>query len=223
MNETVVLSQQSVPPAIYPASTLFDQLTAWQTAILAAGIRMKLFKNSIIVSALTTLADLEEAGAPGYAPVVLSSLDGPYVDQSGNAYSTTQLANFVCSGGGSDLIYGAYIVEDTGSPATATFTESGGAYTAPVITSPGSGYLVPPKVTPTGATGSGAKLSAVITNGQVTAINIDSPGTGYTTATATIEAPNKLIDVGNFPAAKPLQAVSDAIQVVFELDILAVA
>lgn len=221
MLDVIVVSQQTIPPSILTTQTLLDQLSAWSAAIISAGIFAKLFNNNVIVTSQTPLTALTEASAPGYAPIAIGSLDGPYLDALGNAYMTSDLLPFACTGGGTDNIYGCYVVEVTGAAATVTFTLSGGAYTVPVITSGGTGYLVAPRVTPTGATGSGAVLTSTITDGVVTAINIVSPGTGYTTATATIEAPVKLIEVANFPAPRPLQESTDAIPLVIELDNLA--
>lgn len=218
MIDTQVISSSSVPPANYVAQTLLDQLTQWKASLLSNDIFLKLFINDVVTTKNTQLSDLVESIAPGYAAAAITTINGPYLDQDGNGYMTTPLVSFVCAGGGSDTCYGAYVVEKTGAAATVTFTESGGAYTAPVITSGGSGYIVPPKVTPTGATGSGAVLTAEITGGVVTGINIVDPGTGYTTATATIEAPNKLVGVANFATGLPLQQPTDAIQVVWEFD-----
>jgi hypothetical protein len=220
MENPIILGQQSTPPAAYPPQALLDQLSAWRATLLSAGVRIKLFNNPVTCTVNTVLPDLVESAAPGYAPFSITDLFGPYEDVNANAYLVSDMGNFICAGGGSDLIYGAYLVEDIGAAATATFTEVGGSYTAPVVTSGGTGYIVPPKITPTGATGSGAVLQAVLTGGVVTGITIISPGTGYTTATATIEAPNKLIDSGNFPSPKPLQHTTDAIQVAFQLDML---
>ena len=221
MSDVIVISRTATPPEFYVPQTLLDQWTAWKTALLTADIFLKLFVNNVVVSQNTQLSDLVESAAPGYDPFAITTLDGPYLDSGENAYMSSDKAVFVCSGGGSDLVYGAYVVEVTGAAATATFTEAGGAYTAPVITSGGAGYLVPPKVTPTGATGSGAVLTAELTDGVVTGITIVNPGTGYTTATATIEPPEKLIAVANLPTPLPLQAITDSVQIVWEFDNLA--
>jgi hypothetical protein len=221
MVDTEVLSSGSIPPLVFTPSALLDQWTAWKTAVLAAGLHLKLFKNNVIIAPSTALAGLTEAVAPGYAPFAITTLNGPSLDQSGNAYMTSSEAFFVCSGGGSDLCYGAYVVQDTGAAATVTFTLTGGQYTLPVIGSGGAGYLVAPLVTVTGATGSGAILTATITGGVVTAITIVNPGTGYTTATATIAPPNKLVAAANFESPKPLQLSTDSIPVIVEFDNIA--
>lgn len=221
MSDVQLVSKSSTPPTFNTPQTLMDQLSAWKTALLAAGVFMKLFINNVVVSPNTALSALNESVAPGYTPFSVTTINGPYEDQSGNANMTIPLALFVCSGGGSDLAYGAYLVEVTGAAATVTFTLSSGGYSAPVITSGGSGYLVPPKVTPTGATGSGAVLVAELTGGVVTGINIVSPGTAYTTVTAVIEAPEKLVAAVNFPSPLPLQRNTDAVQVLWEIDNLA--
>lgn len=55
----------------------------------------------------------------------------------------------------------------------------------------GTGYsdTAPPVVTVTDATGSGAKLRAVVTAGEVTSIVVDDPGDRYTAPVVTIAAP----------------------------------
>lgn len=65
-----------------------------------------------------------------------------------------------------------------------------GILSAPVAVG-GTGYnpLVPPVVTVTDTTGSGAKLRAVVTGSAVTQIIVDDPGSGYTAPTVTIAAP----------------------------------
>jgi len=221
MNDTIVLGRESVPPLAFTPQTLLDQWAAWKNFLITSGIFMKLFVNDVTIAPTTSLTDLTEADAPGYAEFAITTLHGPAIDASGNAYMTTNESFFETTGGGDDLVYGAYVVMNTGAAATVTFTLSGGEYTLPVIGSGGSGYLVPPKVTPTGATGTGAKFTAVLTGGVVTSVTIDDPGTGYTTATATIEQPNMLIAAGNFPSPRPLQLVTDAIPVIIEFDNLA--
>lgn len=221
MDDTIVLGRESVPPLQLQTASLLDQWASWKADLLASGITMKLFVNDITIAASTELTALIEADSPGYAPFAITVLNGPALDGAGNAYMTTNQAFFVTTGGGDDLCYGAYVVLDTGAAATATFTLVGGAYTLPVVTSGGSGYLVPPKVTVTGDDGTGAVLEAVLTDGVVTSITIVSPGVDYTTATATIEQPNRLIAAGNFDTPRPLQVATDAIPVVVEFDNLA--
>lgn len=223
MEDVLVISQQSTPPAQVPTPVLADRLDAWQTALLAAGIDCRLFENEITVSADTTAADFVECTSPGYARADITALDGPFLDADGNAYAASDKLVFTTTGGGDSLCYGAYVAETTGAAATVTFTLTGGAYTLPVITGAGSGYLVAPKITVTGATGTGAVLHTEITNGEVTAVVIDSPGTGYTTATATIEPPWKLVYAGNFPSPLPLNNATDSIQLVVQFDQLAAA
>ncbi len=221
MANEVTVSQQTSPPGVYTTPTVLAQLAAFITALLTATIFMKLFSNEITITAGTALTDLTEAAAPGYAPIAITTINGPYQDQSGNAYAPCQQALFTCSGGGEEIEYGGYLVQKTGDPATVTFTLTDGEYTVPVIGSGGSGYLVPPRVTVTGETGTGAVLTATITAGVVTAINIVSAGSGYTTATATIEPPLALVEAFNFPTPLPLQSPTDAVCVNLELDNLA--
>lgn len=221
MPATIVAGALTSPPAVMMTTSLLDQWTAWKTALLAGELYLKLFSNDFTVSPGTTLPELTEAVAPGYAPITVSVLNGPYEDESGNAYMTTPEALWTCSGGGDELEYGAMLVQSTGAAATGTATGAGGNYETTTVTGGGTGYLTPPRVTVTGATGSGAVLVAVLTAGVVTSITIVSPGTGYTTYTYTIEPPLKLVVAANFSPARPLQQVTDAIPFVLELDRLA--
>jgi hypothetical protein len=218
MSDILNISKSSVPPSITPTPTLADQLADWKTSLLSSGLWSKLFKNNVIVSASTTLLDLTEATAPGYTESLITDIDGPYLDQEGGAYMSPPKQLFTTTGGGTDLIYGEYIVQQTGAEATVTFTLTGGQYTLPVVGGGGSGYIVAPTVRITGATGSGAAAHAEITGGVVTSVVIDNPGTGYTTATATIDPPTKLVQVANFLAPLPLENVTDSIQFTVEFD-----
>jgi len=221
MTDTVVMSAATSPPLAVTQKALLDQWSNWKAALLGLHIYVKIFVNNIIISTATTLADLTECSSPGYTSTNVVVLNGPFLDQGGNAYMTTPESLFVCTGGGTDLCYGAYLVEGTGTASTVAFTLSAGAYTLPVVTDHGGVYLVPPRITVTGATGSGAILEAVLTGTTLTGVTIVDGGTGYTTVTATIEEPYDLVAAGNFPAPRPLQLVTDAIPVVIELDNLA--
>lgn len=221
MTDTQVLSASSDPPLHQVSPALLNQWATWKVALLTAGIWMKLFTNNLIVSFSTTLVDLTEASAPGYTPYHATVLNGPALDSDGNAYMVTDSAFFACTGGGSDICYGAYLVESTGAAATGTATGAGGSYETATVVGGGSGYLVAPRVTATGATGVGAVLTATITDGVVTAVNIIDPGTGYTTYLYTIEPPLQLVAAGNFTSPLPLQQSTDAIPCVIELDRLA--
>lgn len=221
MPGTIIAGAMTSPPAVVMTTTLLDQWTAWKAALLGGELYLKLFSNDFTVAPQTSLADLVEAAAPGYAPITVSSLNGPYLDQSGNAYMTSPEALWTCSGGGDELEYGAFLAQSTGSAATATATGAGGVYETTDVTAGGSGYLTVPRVTATGATGTGATFTAVLTAGVVTSITITNPGTGYTTYLLTIEPPLKLVVAANFSPARPLQQSTDAIPFVMELDNLA--
>lgn len=218
MVDTQVLGKQATPAAYQTPDGLLDAIQAWATQLLANTIFSRLFNNNIIVTPTTELSQLTESVAPGYTDQEITTLSGPYLDPSSNAYVVSPRLLYTTTGGGGDVVYGSYLVEVTGAAATVTFTLSSGGYSAPVISSPGSGYTYTPKIIPTGATGSGAELVATITNGELTAVTITAPGTGYTTVTATVQPPVKLIYVTNFPVPLPLQTVYDAIPVVWELD-----
>jgi hypothetical protein len=223
MPDVWVISQKGSPPGVYPTPILVEQWQAWKTALLTAGLWAKLFNNDFVVSNAASLENLVETTSPGYAPIAVTVLNGPFQDIGNNAYMTSPELTFTNTGGGEDQIYGAYLCKVTGAAATATFTLSGGAYTDPVITSGGSGYEQPPRVTITGATGAGAIITAQITDGVVTGITIVNGGTAYTTVTVSIEPPLELIDAGNLPAPLPFTAPTQAVQVVFELDNVAAA
>ncbi|MGB8353237.1 MAG: autotransporter-associated beta strand repeat-containing protein [Chthoniobacteraceae bacterium] len=107
--------------------------------------------------------------------------------KAGTAGNTSFLSSlgsvFVNSGGGT--------IDNNSQNITigqALLTPTGSGVTSVAVTTPGSGYTVPPKVTFTGGTGSGATGYATIdpTTGAVTGIVITNPGnysvapTGYT-------------------------------------------
>lgn len=70
----------------------------------------------------------------------------------------------------------------SGAGAAATAAINAGEVSSITVTSPGSGYTVPPSVIISGGNGTGAVATATLTGGAVTAITVTTPGTGYTTA-----------------------------------------
>jgi len=168
---------------------------------LAGGAELELwlYQTNIAPSPGNTLATFAAAEATfsGYSRQTgLTAGDVGY-DASGNAFTTYGLQQFACSGAGvSNTIYGSLFVatNQSGTQATATNAGNAGAYlSSSVITDAGSGYLVPPIVTITGATGSDAAAYATIADGEVTGIVFTNLGSGYTTYTMTIEKPLYLV------------------------------
>jgi hypothetical protein len=81
-------------------------------------------------------------------------------------------------------------VPNTATPATGTLTVTSGFITAATLTSGGLGYVVPPTVTVTDATGSGAVIAARVSGGMVVGLTVQNPGAGYSSnATLTISPP----------------------------------
>lgn len=73
--------------------------------------------------------------------------------------------------------------------ATALATVNSGFVTSISIVDGGYGYVTPPPVTITGATGSGATATAQISSGVVTSITVNNAGNGYTSPMVTIGPP----------------------------------
>lgn len=96
----------------------------------------------------------------------------------------------------------------TGSGAAATAAFSAGAVSSITVTSPGSGYTVPPSVVISGGNGSGAVATATLTEGVVTAITVTSPGTGYTAAPTVSITPKlhpRMVDKDPSPSVTNLE------------------
>lgn len=200
---------------------LVDRLTDYIAALVASAyVAAKLFKTNVAIGPLTTLAELTEADYAGYAPIVVTSYNGVYVDGAGTPYASTDLLDFVCAGGGlTNTVYAVALVESIGAAATATGTQTGGAFDGFTITSGGTGYQAVPKVVITDATiGTGATAHAVVVGGVITDLIIDTPGTGYTGPIITIERPVKLICGGNFPQGLAMVTNTDAVPTVLEIN-----
>lgn len=200
---------------------LKDRLAAYIATLVAAPyVACKLFKTNVTITQQTTLDNLVEADYAGYAPSVVTTYQSTYIDPAGFAWATTPLQNFVCAGGGTaNTIYSAGLVQSTGSAATATGTQSGGAVNAITVTAGGTGYLLPPRVTITDATvGVGATAHAVLTAGVVTSIVIDTGGSGYTGPVIALERPVRLIAGKSFNSGQIMALSTDAVQVIMQIN-----
>lgn len=199
---------------------LYNRMQSYVTALLAnAQVQLRLFKTNTAIGPLTTLADLSEADFSGYAPQVISSWSGPFIDQNGTPYADSPLKVFQNNGGGTaNTIYSIGLTVSTGAAATATATEAGGVVDAITVTGGGSGYQSPPKVTITDATvGTGATAHAVLTGGVVTSIVIDDGGSGYTGPIIALDHPAALVAGVNFVGGKRMAFITDAMACVFEI------
>lgn len=94
---------------------------------------------------------------------------------------------------------GAQVTFLSGSGATASATVSGTGQISNInITSGGTGYTAPPKVTITGGGGTGATATATVSNGVVSAITINNGGSGFTS--------NPTISISSFTVASSVSA-----------------
>jgi hypothetical protein len=163
-------------------------------------LQLWLTQTNISPSSNNTLGNFTEATFSGYARfnVLAGGFTAQSLDANNNAVCSSALANYVCSGAGvNNTIYANILV---GTPSGATngtgsgLGSTGGAYGSVTVTNPGAAYTVAPKVTASGATGSGATFQSVInSSGQITAIDVITPGSGYTTYTVTVDPPLELI------------------------------
>jgi hypothetical protein len=170
----------------------------FKTDLLArTNLKLQLVQNNVTPRPGNTLANFQIANFSGYADFTVSTFSAVALDSNNNAFMTSNIANFACSGAGvSNTIYGSVLVgtPSGGVLATATNTGSGTGY-SPIFTivSGGAGYTAPPPVSLTGANGAGAAAHSVLNaNGSVNEI-IDSAGTGYTTYTVVLGPPLELI------------------------------
>ena len=113
---------------------------------------------------------------------------------TGNASGLTNLAAANLVGAIADAQLSGNIprlnVPNTTAVAMAVPTVNSGFITSANVTSGGSGYLTPPLVTATDATGRGAVLTAVVSGGSVTGLNVANPGSNYSgSASLTIAPP----------------------------------
>jgi len=207
------------------AAAAINQLNAFNTDLIGrTHLLLELYQNNVSPSAGNTLAAFTEATYSGYAAIsAVTPLTGVStgLNASNQAYQDAGLFAFACNGAGvSNTIYGATLVgtPTTSTQATATATESGGLYNSVTITNAGAGYTRAPKVTATGATGSGALLHSTLSaTGTVATIVIDSPGSGYTTATLSIEEPLELIKQIVFPNPISMALATDLINTYLEI------
>lgn len=80
-------------------------------------------------------------------------------------------------------------VPDTSIPATATATVTAGFITGITVTGAGNGYTLPPTISITDATGTGAVLAPLIAGGRVIGATVANAGSGYTSPTVQIAVP----------------------------------
>lgn len=179
----------------------------------ATDVQMILYTNNASLDNTVVLSSLTEATYGGYARQTISAWNGPYLDQFGQGYILSPLVVFTANGTTSNQIYGSALIKDNGgTQATATNAGNSGAYAVDFdITLAGSGYESPPKVTLSGATGTGATAHAVISGGAVTDIILDNPGSGYTTYTVVIAKPQSLVAANKFAAPVNMALATDAL------------
>ena len=100
---------------------------------------------------------------------------------AGTAANTSFLANL----GGAYIYGGGAIIDDNSKTITigqALLAPAGKGVTSIAVATSGAGYLVPPQVTITDASGSNATAYATIAGGVVTSITLSSPGSGYSSS-----------------------------------------
>jgi hypothetical protein len=182
------MSQQSATERLAQYITYLQGLT---------NLQIWLYSNNVVPAPANTLANFTEVNFGGYARATGIMFGSQGLDVNANAYATSALVTFACSGASpSGTVYGSLLVGTPAGAVAATITAVGGiggAYGSYTITNPGAKYSAPPKVTPTGASGSGFAATAVLTNGEVTSLLVTNAGTGYSTYTMTLDAPLELI------------------------------
>lgn len=83
-------------------------------SLLNLGHVLRLFKNPVVLSPATVIADLTEATFTGYAAInLIGDFGSPYFVKNGEYEFASSLQQFDWAGGASQVIYGWYI--DNGS------------------------------------------------------------------------------------------------------------
>jgi len=82
--------------------------------LASTNLELCLYTNSPSLNRETTLADLVEAIFGGYARAPITAINGPYMDQFGNAFLVSDLVIFVCDGSGSQGVVGSFLMRDNG-------------------------------------------------------------------------------------------------------------
>ncbi len=144
-------------------------LSSFATTLTSnSAVALKLYNNNVSVQPSTLLSALTETNFGGYAPILIASWNGPYVDVNLQAYILSALAIFTCNGTSSDNVYGAYLVADNGGTrATATATVASSTVSAITIGTAGTGYTIPPVATFSGGGGTGAAATFTLSGGGI--------------------------------------------------------
>ena len=152
-----------------------------------ANVELWLYQNNVTPQPTNTLAAYVEATFSAYTRFAIASWSA--VAWTRNITLTPHRPSRIsCARAGvNNTIYGSILVGTNvaGTQAVATNAGNAGAYASSfTLSNAGAGYTAIPKVSLTGATGSGATAHAVLNaNGTLASIVLDSGGSGYTTYT----------------------------------------
>ncbi len=200
-----------------------EMMVDWKTELLARSeLRLRLFANNVAFSPSNPVSAYTEANYAGYAPITVTGINGPNLDQTQNCYMESIVGNFQCSGlGATNQIFGALLTGTLagGTEATGTVVAAAGVITSATVTDAGSGYSFAPNVTVTGA-GTGAVITAQVAGGVVTGLTVLDGGTGYTgTPTITIDPPEEVIAGSNLQNPISMALSTDACPVIMVLNL----
>jgi hypothetical protein len=217
----VILPQSSQQTNTCMQSALADLIT---DLLARTELWVCLFNNNVALVPTNTLSQFNETTFGGYARfnVLTAGFNAVAIDALNNAYANCAGAPFFpCNGTAADTVWGSLLAATVvgATQGAAHNTGAGGNYSsASIVDNPGTSYSGFETVTPTGATGSGAKLKLVVNPaGNITSITTVAAGSGYTTYTISIEKPlqlikaNLLTNVG-IPMALPTDAIATQVQ-----------
>jgi hypothetical protein len=211
-------TQQVPAMVVMPRLVLNQMLNDFKTDLTGnTSVALKLFQNNIAPVDTTLLSAYTEANFGGYAPIIIASYNGSYLDALGRAYMDTGLQVFTCNGNSSNTVYGAMLTQDSGGTrATATCSVASSTVSAITITNSGTLYQIPPIATFTGGGGSGASATFFINGaGNVTTATITSGGAAYTAApTIALEYPYSLVASYPFQQGVGMALSTDALPIV---------
>lgn len=128
---------------VIPASARLATVTELTTAGVLDGVKVALFKNDLLPTPFSKLADFTEADFTGYARSAVLTWGSAFTDAAMNAIAVAGSIQFNCTGSTTgNIIYGYYVITP-GTPDELQFAER---FPSPVgISQAGQAVVLLPK------------------------------------------------------------------------------